>query len=128
MTIAGPSRWIRRARMLLPLSLVVYLAAQPLCAQSLELTAVRFWSLGDVTRIALEANGEFVFKTDRLSNPNRVFFDLKDTRPKMISKGVYTVAVHDDRVRQVRVAETTPGTTRIVIDLTDGDFEVNTSQ
>jgi len=49
----------------------------------LQVTAVRFWTLGDVTRVAIEANGDFTFKHDRLNNPDRLFFDIIDARPNL---------------------------------------------
>ena len=86
-------------------------------AQTAHVTAVRFWSLGDVTRIAVEATGEFSFRSDRLPNPDRLFFDLPGTRPELEKKGVNVIPVHDQFVRQIRVAETQHGVTRIVLDL-----------
>src|ERR1035438_1355399 len=41
-----------------------------------HITAIRFWSLGDVTRIAIESDGDFSIRSDRLENPDRLFFDL----------------------------------------------------
>ena len=37
------------------------------------ITAVRFWSLGDITRIAIESDGDFTVRSDRLENPDRLF-------------------------------------------------------
>ena len=86
-------------------------------AEAARVTAVRFWSLGDATRIAVEATGEFTFHSDRLPNPDRLFFDLPGTRPALEKKGVNVIPVHDQFVRQIRVAETQHGVTRIVLDL-----------
>ena len=44
-------------------------------------TAVRFWSLGEVTRIAVETDGDFEVRSDHLENPDRIFFDLTGTKP-----------------------------------------------
>lgn len=97
-------------------------------AEPLTISAVRYWSLADLTRIAVVTNGPFTYKTDRLTNPQRIFFDLHDARPDFVKKGQHIIAVNDTRVRQIRVAETQPSVTRIVVDLEDGDFEVITSQ
>jgi len=82
-----------------------------------RVTAVRFWSMGEVTRIAIEASGEFTFRCDRLPNPERLFFDLPGTRPDLQHRGVNVIPVHDRFVKQIRVAETQHGVTRIVLDL-----------
>ncbi|MBM3774804.1 MAG: hypothetical protein FJW37_06515, partial [Acidobacteria bacterium] len=50
--------------------------ALPLIAQELEIRDVRHWSLAEVTRVAIEASGEFEYRHERLSNPDRVFFDI----------------------------------------------------
>ena len=82
-----------------------------------RVTAVRFWSMGEVTRIAIEATGEFSFRSDRLPNPERLFFDLPGTKPDLERRGVNVIPVHDRFVKQIRVAETQHGVTRIVLDL-----------
>ncbi len=83
-----------------------------------RLTAIRFWSLGDATRIAIQVDGgDFQYKYDRLENPSRLFFDIEGVRPEAGSRRMRTIAVGDAFVKQIRVAETQPGTTRVVLDL-----------
>ena len=82
-----------------------------------RVTAVRFWSLGDVTRVAVEVSSEFRYKYDRLSNPDRLFYDIEGARPEMAPKGTHSIPVGDGLLKQIRVAETQPGVTRIVLDL-----------
>ena len=82
-----------------------------------KVTAVRFWSLGDVTRVAIEVSTEFHYKADRLANPDRLFFDIQGAKPEMIAKGMRVIAVGDTLIKQIRVAETQPGVTRVVLDL-----------
>jgi N-acetylmuramoyl-L-alanine amidase len=86
-------------------------------ADSSRVTAVRFWSLGDVTRVAVEVSSGFRYKFDRLSNPDRLFYDIQGTRPNMAPKGIHSIVVGDRLLKQIRVAETQPGVTRIVLDL-----------
>lgn len=82
-----------------------------------HVTAVRFWSLGGVTRIAIETDGDFQVKSDRLDNPDRLFFDLAGTKPALGRKGMTVIPVSDSLVRQIRVAEPQQGITRVVLDL-----------
>jgi len=82
-----------------------------------KVTAVRFWSLGEVTRVAIEVSAEFRYKSDRLTNPDRLFFDIQGARPQMVNKGMYVINVGDALLKQIRVAETQPGVTRVVLDL-----------
>ena len=83
-----------------------------------RVTAVRFWSLGDVTRVAIEADGDFQVASDHLSDPERVFFDLNGTRPALGSKAMTVIAVGDKLIQQIRVAEPRRNVTRVVLDLT----------
>jgi len=82
-----------------------------------QLTAVRFWSLGGVTRIALETDGPVSYRAERLSNPERLFFDLLDTVPREHRRIVQVLPVGDGLLKQIRVALTRPGVTRVVLDL-----------
>ena len=86
-------------------------------SQQLEVTAVRFWTLSEVTRIAIETNGEFRFRSDHLNNPDRLFFDLLGAKPRIRVKGVQTTPVGDKLLKRIRIAETQPGMTRVVLDL-----------
>jgi N-acetylmuramoyl-L-alanine amidase len=93
-----------------------------------SVTAVRHWSQPEATRIAVEVTGSFVFRSDRLHGPERVYFDILNAVPHINSHRSYTENVDDDRLlKRVRVAETAPGVTRVVLDLADG-VEVHTSQ
>src|SRR5215470_14638648 len=82
-----------------------------------SVTAIRNWSLGDVTRIAIEVSGEFNFRTDRLHNPERVYFDILGARPRVENRRIYSKQLDDALVQRVRVAETAPGVTRVVLEL-----------
>jgi len=82
-----------------------------------KVSAVRFWSLGDMTRVAIDVSAGFKFHSERLTNPDRVFFDIQGARPETIAKGLRTIAVGDGVLKQIRIAETQPGVTRVVLDL-----------
>jgi N-acetylmuramoyl-L-alanine amidase len=108
------------------------IAASSLLAQSAgsgHVTAVRHWSLGDVTRIAIEveADSDFHVRSDRLENPDRLFFDIVGAAPRLGKRGVRVISVGDAFVRQIRVAETQRDVTRVVLDL-EGPVEFTTSQ
>jgi N-acetylmuramoyl-L-alanine amidase len=99
-------------------------SAQP---APLKVTSVRFWSLGDTTRVAIETNGDFRFRSDRLRDPERLFFDLLGVKPADGNGKMHTIPVGDGILKQIRVAETQPGTTRVVLDL-DSAVEYKASQ
>jgi N-acetylmuramoyl-L-alanine amidase len=124
-----------RSRRLAPLLGLLVVAAGIGCAadkasdpaDAARVTAVRFWSMGDTTRIAIEVSSEFHFKSERLTNPDRLFFDIFGAKPEMARRGLQTIPVDDAIVKQLRVAETQPGVTRVVIDLKQA-AELSTSQ
>ncbi len=82
-----------------------------------KVTSVRFWSLGEVTRVSIEVSSDFKYRSERLSDPDRLFFDIQGARPAIAEKGMHVVPVGDSLLKQIRVAETQPGVTRVVLDL-----------
>lgn len=80
-------------------------------------TAIRHWSLQDVTRIAIEASGDFQYEWDRLANPDRVYFDILEAGQRVSRQKLHVIPVGDGRVRQIRVAQNKPRVVRVVIDL-----------
>lgn len=83
-------------------------------------TAVRHWSMAETTRIAVEVSGTFEYRTERLHNPERVYFDIQNARPRIDSRRFYSEEIGDKRVTKIRIAETNPGVTRVVLDLAGG--------
>ncbi len=92
-----------------------------------QIRAVRFWSLGGVTRIAVETDGPVQYRAGRLADPDRIFFDLPGTLPaREHRRTVQVIPVEDGVVKQIRVALTRPGVTRVVLDLaTSADFRAS---
>jgi N-acetylmuramoyl-L-alanine amidase len=90
--------------------------------------AIRFWSFGDVTRIAIQTQGEYTLSHDQIPSPPRAYFDLTGLRPPISAHhGMETIAVNDRLLKQIRVAEVSPGKTRIVFDL-ETPVEIVSSQ
>ncbi|HVO96949.1 MAG TPA: N-acetylmuramoyl-L-alanine amidase [Bryobacteraceae bacterium] len=78
---------------------------------------MRFWSLGEMTRVAIDVSAGFKYKFERLTNPDRLFFDIDGARPDIGKTLQHVIPVGDGIVKQIRVAETMPGVTRVVLDL-----------
>ena len=78
---------------------------------------MRYWTLADTTRVAIEITGDLHYRSDRAQNPDRIFFDLAGTRPSIDGHRLFSAEVGDKRLKRIRVAETMPGITRIVLDL-----------
>ena len=90
--------------------------------------AIRFWSFGNITRIAVQTDGEYHLKSDQIDTPPRLYFDLTGAKlAGPMRRSVQTIQVGDQRVKQIRVAQISSTTTRIVFDL-DQTVEVVSSQ
>src|SRR5665213_424160 len=91
----------------------------------IQVTAVRSWSHADSTRVIVETTGPFEYRSDRARNPDRLYLDILHSRPWIAHRRLATHQIGDRLVRRVRVAETSPGTTRIVFDLVSAaDFKI----
>lgn len=89
---------------------------------------IRFWSFGDVTRVAIQTSGDYKLYTEQIAKPNRVFFDLSGLQaPRAAQHNIQVIPVGDHRIRQIRVARLSGQKTRIVLDL-DSPVEVISSQ
>jgi N-acetylmuramoyl-L-alanine amidase len=83
-----------------------------------RVTGVRYWSTPDYTRVAIDVEQEVKFGSQRISGPDRVFFDLRDTKLASTLVGK-TFDVDDGFLKKVRVAEFQPGRTRVVLEVDD---------
>jgi N-acetylmuramoyl-L-alanine amidase len=83
-----------------------------------RVTGVRHWSTPGYTRVAIDVEQEVKFGSQRISNPDRIFFDLRDTRLASTLVGK-TFDVDDGFLKKIRVAESQPGRTRIVLEVDD---------
>ena len=81
-------------------------------------TGIRHWSTPDYTRIAIDLEDEVKFDSGRIPNPDRIYFDLKDTKLSSILKGK-SFDVDDGYLKKIRVAQFAPGQTRVVLEVGD---------
>lgn len=98
-----------------------FLLTLPVIAASnsglIQVTGVRSWSHPDYTRVIFDTTGAFQVHSERVFNPDRIYFDISHARPWIGGRRYFTHPINDAFIHRVRVAETTPGTTRIVFDL-----------
>ncbi len=86
-----------------------------------RVTGIRHWSTPDYTRVAIDlaqvdSGHDVAFESQRIDHPDRIFFDLPDTKLSSRLAGK-TFDVDDGLLRQIRVAQFQPGRTRIVLDV-----------
>ena len=79
-------------------------------------TGIRQWSTPDYTRVAIDLEKQVQYQAGRVADPDRVFFDLYDTRlaPELIGK---SFDVDSGFLHKIRVAQYKRGLTRVVLEL-----------
>jgi N-acetylmuramoyl-L-alanine amidase len=81
-------------------------------------TGIRHWSTPDYTRVAIDVDREVKYEAGRVSGPDRIFFDLPDTKLASILVGK-SFDVQDGFLKKIRVAQYQPGYTRVVLEVAD---------
>ena len=77
---------------------------------------IRYWSGGAYTRIVIEQNRSVRFQAKELKNPDRLVFDILNTRVSdSIDKD--PLPVNDGILKQVRASQYAPDIVRVVLDL-----------
>lgn len=83
-----------------------------------RVTGIRHWSTPDYTRIAIDVESDVKYSSQRISHPDRIFFDLRDTKLASTLVGK-TFDVDDGFLKKIRVAQFQPGRTRVVLEVDD---------
>ena len=82
-----------------------------------RVTGIRHWSTPDYTRVAIELEQGVTFKSQRIGHPDRIVFDLPDT--KLASTMPGNVDVDDGFLKKIRVAQFERKQTRVVLEVDD---------
>ncbi|MEO6120227.1 MAG: N-acetylmuramoyl-L-alanine amidase [Terriglobales bacterium] len=79
-------------------------------------TSIRHWSTPDYTRIAIDLEEEVKYETGRVPGPDRIFFDLHDTKlaSELVGK---SFEVGDGFLRKIRIAQFNASLTRVVLEV-----------
>ena len=83
-----------------------------------HVTAIRHWSTPEYTRVAIDLEQQVQFESQRLAHPERIFFDLHDTRVASSLAGK-SIEVDDGFLKKIRVAQFQPERTRVVLEVED---------
>jgi N-acetylmuramoyl-L-alanine amidase len=98
--------------------------AKPTAAAALEsssiqpaaIQSIRFWSTADYTRVIVDLDSNAKYQTKRLSDPDRIYFDIANARlsPLLTSR---SFAVQDELLKYVRIAQNRSDLVRVVLDI-----------
>lgn len=80
-----------------------------------RVTGIRHWSSADSSTVVLDLEDQVQYEAHRLSSPDRIYFDLRDTAlpPELFGKNI---EVGDSLLGRIRVAQPVPGLTRVVLE------------
>src|SRR5437868_2227992 len=78
-----------------------------------RITSLRYWSTPDYTRIAIDLEDEVKYEAGRVPSPDRIFFDLHDSRlaSELIGK---SYDIEDGLLKKVRIAQYKANMARLV--------------
>ena len=83
-------------------------------ASQSQVTGIRHWSSEDSSTVAIDLQDQVQYEAHRLTDPERIYFDLHDT---VVGAGVPpSIEVGDDLLVRIRVAQPAPGVTRVVME------------
>src|SRR5205807_7072330 len=83
-----------------------------------RVTSIRHWSTPDYTRVAIDLEQDVKFASQRIDRPDRIFFDLYDTKLASTLVGK-SFDVDDGFLKKIRIAQFQRGKTRVVLEVED---------
>lgn len=97
------------------LCLTLILTYPSFASEKVIVKNIRYWSSSGQTRVVLDLSGQVEYKVNRLSNPDRLYFDLFSAR--ITSEIKKNLSVSDGILKSIRVGQFKPYTVRVVLDL-----------
>jgi N-acetylmuramoyl-L-alanine amidase len=90
-----------------------------------RITGLRHWSSSVGSTVVIDMEDQVPYEVHRLTSPERIYFDLHDTRLASDLDGK-SIDVSDSSLTRVRVAQPVAGVTRVVLDTRNGsNFSVS---
>jgi len=83
-------------------------------AEKIEVSDIRYWSYSEYTRVVISLSDHADYAQNRLSRPDRLYVDLKDSVLK--NDLPKTITVGNGMLRSVRAGQFSENTVRIVLD------------
>lgn len=84
-------------------------------ANPVDVTDIRYWSYPEYTRVVISLTDHVEFTKNRLSGPDRLYFDLRNSRINTEMKK--NIAVSNEMLKAVRAGQFDSSTVRVVLDL-----------
>ena len=90
-----------------------------------RITGIRHWSTPEASTVVIDLQDQVQYEAHRLTNPERIYFDLHDTA---LSPGLFgkNIDVGDVLLSRIRIAQPMAGVTRVVLETKGGsNFSVS---
>jgi N-acetylmuramoyl-L-alanine amidase len=104
---------------------ILLLPSTAASGDAVELKGIRHWVTSESVRIAIDISGSVEFTKGRLTNPERLYCDLKNIKLKKGLQTNYPFA--EGLVKTVRISQYNANTVRIVFDLRKADYDYKIS-
>ena len=91
-------------------------AETPQSSKLARVTGIRHWSTPDYTRVAIDLEQDIKFDSQRIANPDRIFFDLRGTKLASTLVGK-SFDVDDGFLKKIRVAQFKDNQARVVLEV-----------
>jgi len=96
--------------------LLIFLISYSEAKKSISINKLRYSTYQTHTRVVLDLDGSAEFTRNRLTNPDRIFFDLKNCTLPSKDK---TVSVNNGTINSIRMAQYDSKTVRVVLEVND---------
>jgi len=85
-------------------------------AKTIRVTGIRHWSTPESVRVAIDLEQGVKFESQRIDHPDRVFFDLFNTKldPSLAGR---TFDIDDDLLKKIRISQFNHTQTRVVLEV-----------
>ncbi|MGC2062937.1 MAG: N-acetylmuramoyl-L-alanine amidase [Thermodesulfovibrionales bacterium] len=101
--------------LILAVLFVVCITSASFAASKIDVSDIRFWSYPDYTRVVVTLSDTPDFTKKRLSNPDRLYFDIRNSQIRKELKT--TLPVGNGMLKSVRASQYDENTVRVVLDL-----------
>jgi len=110
---AGKFKSLASALLFLALFLVPPFSSS--ASDKIDVTDIRYWSYPDYTRVVISLTDNPEYSRNRLVNPDRLYFDIKNSR--LLTELQKTISVGNGMLKTVRAGQFNDNTVRVVLDL-----------
>ena len=81
-----------------------------------QVTGIRHWASAESSTVVIDLEDQVQYEAHRLTKPERIYFDLHDTR-LADALNAKIIEVGDPLLQRIRVAQPIPGVSRVVLEI-----------